>query len=53
MCMHAGPLSPEGVTVIPDPDIDGGLTVFWMEVVNFNDECNKFWPCMHYLYIHT
>ena len=31
-CTYAGPQSPGGATVIPDPNIDGGLTVIWMEV---------------------
>ena len=30
--MYAGPQEPGGAKVIPDPDIDKGLTVIWMEV---------------------
>ena len=29
---YAGPQEPGGAMVIPNPDIDEGLTVIWMEV---------------------
>ena len=50
--MYAAPQSPGGATVIPDPDVDGGLTVIWMEVHLMMHTCiiitTCIWKAVHW-----
>ena len=52
MYIHAGPQSPGGVTVIPNPDIEEGLTVIWMEV---HSPCTELYNlgCIYVGYTHS